>query len=59
MVLASRVLMIALVSSAIISGDLVLRTVALMPWSLTFVPLGLAVARSSDRAEDAAASTCR
>jgi len=51
--------MIALVSSAIISGDLVLRTVALMPWSLTFVPLGLAVARSSDRAEDAAASTCR
>jgi hypothetical protein len=43
--LASAVVMIVLVTPANVSGDLVLRMVALMLWSACFVPLGLAVRR--------------
>jgi hypothetical protein len=46
MVLASGVVMIVLVTPANIAGDLVLRTLALIVWSLTFIPLGRSVARS-------------
>ncbi len=42
-VLGSGVVMIVVVTPAIISGDLVPRTVALMLWSLVFLPLGQAV----------------
>jgi hypothetical protein len=41
--LASAIVMIVVVTPANVSGDLVLRMVALMLWSSCFVPLGLAV----------------
>jgi uncharacterized membrane protein len=44
--LASGLVMILLVIPALIAGGLVLSMAALMLWSLTFVPLGLAVARA-------------
>jgi hypothetical protein len=47
MVLASGVVMIVLVTPANVAGDLVPRTLALVLWSLTFIPLGRAVARSA------------
>ena len=47
MVLASGVTMLVLVTPANISGDTVLRTVALVVWSLTFIPLGRTIARSA------------
>ncbi|MGI8653488.1 MAG: hypothetical protein ACR2I7_11910, partial [Geodermatophilaceae bacterium] len=47
MVLASGVVMILLVTPAIISGDLVLRMLALTLWSLTFIPLGRAISTSA------------
>jgi hypothetical protein len=40
MVLASGVVMLVLVTPANVSGDQVFRTIALVLWSLTFVPLG-------------------
>jgi hypothetical protein len=43
MVLASGAVMVLLVIPAIMSGDVVLRTTALMLWSLTFVPLGRSI----------------
>jgi hypothetical protein len=46
MVLASGVAMIILVTPGNISGDLVVRTTALVVWSLTFIPLGRTIARS-------------
>ncbi len=46
MVLASGLIMIFLVTPANISGELAIRMPALMLWSLTFLPLGVAVAAS-------------
>jgi hypothetical protein len=46
MVLASGVVMVVLVIPAIMTGDVVFRTVALMLWSVTFVPLGRTVGQS-------------
>ncbi len=46
MVLASGIVMIVLVTPANVAGDLVPRTVALILWSLTFIPLGRALARN-------------
>jgi hypothetical protein len=46
MVLASGMAMILLVTPGNISGDIVVRTVALTIWSLTFVPLGRTIAAS-------------
>ena len=43
--LASGLVMILLVIPALIAGGLVLSMAALMLWSLTFVPIGMAVAR--------------
>ncbi len=48
MVLASGTLMIILVTPALIIGDLWPRTLALMLWSLTFVPLGLTISSSKE-----------
>jgi len=47
MVLASGGLMIIVVTPALIIGDLWPRTLALMLWSLTFVPLGLTISSST------------
>ncbi|MEJ7704833.1 MAG: hypothetical protein WKF47_14770 [Geodermatophilaceae bacterium] len=47
MVLASGVIIILLVTPANISGDLLLRTLALTLWSLTFIPLGRAISASA------------
>jgi hypothetical protein len=47
MVLASGVTMLVLVTPANISGDTVPRTLALVLWSLTFIPLGRTIARST------------
>ncbi|MET0931496.1 MAG: hypothetical protein ABWX74_18390, partial [Aeromicrobium sp.] len=47
MVLASGVTMLVLVTPANISGDTVPRTLALVVWSLTFIPLGRTIARSA------------
>jgi hypothetical protein len=47
MVLASGVVMLVLVTPANINGALVPRTLALILWSLTLVPLGRTIARSS------------
>jgi hypothetical protein len=46
--LASAVVMVLLVTPANISGNEVLRMVALILWSLCFVPLGAAVRRLAD-----------
>jgi len=43
MVLASGTVMIIVVTPALIMGDLWPRTLALMLWSITFVPLGLTI----------------
>ncbi len=45
-VLASGILMIVVVTPALIIGDLWPRTIALILWSTTFVPLGQAISRS-------------
>lgn len=45
-VLASGALMLVVVTPALISGALWPRTLALMLWSITFVPLGQAVSRA-------------
>jgi hypothetical protein len=47
MVLASGVVMLALVTPANITGNFVFRTVALILWSLTFVPLGRTLSTST------------
>ena len=47
MVLASGAVMLVLVTPANVSGNLVFRTVALILWSLTFVPLGRTLTRST------------
>ena len=44
--LASGVLMVVLVTPANATGDLTFRTVSLVAWSLTFLPLGRAIAGS-------------
>ena len=46
MVLASGTVMIIVVTPALIMGDLWPRTLALMLWSITFVPLGLTISSS-------------
>ena len=46
MVLASGAVIILLVTPANISGDLVVRTLALILWSLTFIPLGRTIAKA-------------
>jgi hypothetical protein len=46
MVLASGVLMVVLVNPANVLGDVTFRTVALVLWSLTFLPLGRTIATS-------------
>jgi hypothetical protein len=46
MVLASGGVIILLVTPANISGDLVVRTLALILWSLTFIPLGRTIAKA-------------
>jgi hypothetical protein len=46
MVLASGVTMVLLVTPGNISGDVVVRTIALSIWSLTFIPLGRTIAKS-------------
>ena len=46
MVLASGAVIIVLVTPANISGDLVVRTLALILWSLTFIPLGRTIAKA-------------
>jgi hypothetical protein len=48
MVLASGALMLLLVTPANVMGDQVFRTIALIVWSLTFVPLGRMLFRSTD-----------
>ncbi|MCW2759220.1 MAG: hypothetical protein JWO46_2966 [Nocardioidaceae bacterium] len=47
MVLASGLVLILLVTPANLAGSETFRTIALTLWSLTFIPLGLSVARSS------------
>lgn len=47
MVLASGAVMLVLVTPANVTGNLVFRTVALILWSLTFVPLGRTLTRST------------
>ena len=44
-ILASGLIMIFLVTPANISGDLTARTLALILWSICFIPLGMDVAR--------------
>jgi len=46
MLLASGVLMVVLVTPANVAGDVTFRTLALVLWSLTFLPLGRAIAAS-------------
>jgi hypothetical protein len=46
MLLASGVVMVLLVTPANVTGAVTFRTVALVIWSLTFLPLGRAIARS-------------
>lgn len=48
-VLVSGVLMIAVVTPAIIVGDLWPRILALILWSITFVPMGRAISTSEPR----------
>lgn len=47
MVLASAVVMLALVTPANVNGSVVFRTLALVLWSLTFLPLGRTLSRST------------
>lgn len=50
MVLWSGIVMVVLVTPANITGNATFRIVALMLWSLTFVPLGQALGRTRDQA---------
>jgi hypothetical protein len=47
MVLWSGILIVVVVTPASIAGNETVTTIALLMWSLTFVPLGLALARTS------------
>ncbi len=57
MVLWSGILILVLVTPASISDNLVASMVALTLWSLTLVPLGLAVTRAQDQAQVAPRSS--